>query len=82
MKDVSMTLGGTQTVQLAGARLMRETQSVIARVGRWMDERRAARRAARELAMMSDRDLHDIGLIRTDIPHALRHPIIDRPDLL
>jgi uncharacterized protein YjiS (DUF1127 family) len=44
-----------------------------------IDEWRAASRTARELAVMSDRDLRDIGLIRTDIAYVFRRPSIGRP---
>lgn len=36
------------------------------RLERWLEERRVARRALRELGMMSDYELKDIGLTRAD----------------
>jgi uncharacterized protein YjiS (DUF1127 family) len=36
------------------------------RLERWLEDRRAARRALRELGMMSDYELKDIGLTRSD----------------
>ena len=82
MKDFDLSYDDTRSFELTGARYWRAIQSAIERMTRMIEERRAIRRAARELASMSDRDLRDIGLIRTDIPHACKRPIIDGFDSL
>lgn len=37
---------------------------------RWLEHRRVANQALDDLAAMSDRDLRDIGLSRSDVPFA------------
>jgi uncharacterized protein YjiS (DUF1127 family) len=56
---------GAQTLHAIGAGTMR--------FWRYLQERRAAARATRQLAEMDDRSLRDIGLSRADIGRAVRH---------
>ena len=82
MKNPDMSYDDARSFELTGARYWRAIQWAIERVTRLIEEQRALRRAARELASMSDRDLRDIGLVRTDIPHACRRPIFGGLDAL
>jgi uncharacterized protein YjiS (DUF1127 family) len=48
----------------AGARLLR---SAAKQLGEWLERRRVAAAALHDFATMSERDLHDIGLSRSDV---------------
>lgn len=50
----------------SGARGLRSSARLL---GRWLERRRAARVALRELSSMSDRELRDIGIARSDIEY-------------
>jgi uncharacterized protein YjiS (DUF1127 family) len=43
---------------------------VLVRIRRW----RAARRVRRQLAAMSERELQDMGICRSDVAHAIDKP--------
>lgn len=59
----------------ASARRMRMLAHALSN---WLEHRRAARVALKELSAMSDRELHDVGLSRAEIEWVARQPLQPR----
>ena len=51
----------------------RRARALAKRLDTWLARRRAAREALGALSAMSDRDLRDIGIARSDIERVARH---------
>ena len=63
----SLSVGVLLYVSLALSSGARGLRAIARTLGRWLERRRAARVALQELSAMSDRELRDIGIARSDI---------------
>lgn len=63
----TLAAGATLLTTLRRRTLARHAGNLAKRLGRWLERRRVASIALRELAAMDERELHDIGVDRADL---------------
>ena len=74
---ISLINGVSVVPRRGSSNWSRRVLATLARIGAALTWKIRARRAARELAAMSDYTLRDIGISRCEIDHVARH---GRPD--
>lgn len=72
-RSAEILFRAASAMQLAAQSL----RALAERLEAWLDNRRAARRALREFSSMSDRELKDIGLTRSDTERVALSPAHD-----